>query len=101
MQAHGPIPGRAGDAAGLMASYVRFTDEPRAGFGDDYELAVELFYKLRIMPWRALKPDFQYILNPGGRGLPNASVGTLRWSWRCSVYRAATPAAGVSVFGPS
>lgn len=74
----GALPGRDDDVAGLMASYVHFSDEPGAGFIDDGELAVELFYKAQVTPWFSLKPDLQYIANPGGIGLDDAWVGTLR-----------------------
>ena len=61
-----------------MASWASLSDEPGAGFTDDAELAVELFYKVQLGPWVALKPDLQYIANPGGAGLDDAWVATLR-----------------------
>lgn len=75
---HGPLAGRSDDGAGLMASYVRFSDEPGAGFTDEHELAVEVYYDARVTGWLGLKPVLQYIDNPGGQGLPDAWVGTLR-----------------------
>lgn len=74
----GLIPERDSDVVGLMASYAALSDEPGAGFTDDTELAVELFYKAQITPWLSLKPDIQYIANPGGAGLDDAWVTTLR-----------------------
>jgi porin len=74
----GLIPGRDTDVAGLMASYAALSDEAGAGFTDDAETAVELFYKAQITPWLSLKPDIQYISNPGGAGLDDAWVATLR-----------------------
>jgi porin len=76
----GGIDGRDKDVVGLMASYVHFSDVARAAGSstEDYELAVELFYNIGLTPWLSLKPDLQYIVNPGGAGLDDALVGTLR-----------------------
>ncbi len=74
----GAVPGRDNDIAGLMLSWARLSDEPGAGFTDDAELAVELFYKLQLTPYLSFKPDLQYIANPGGAGLDDAWVATLR-----------------------
>ena len=74
----GLLNGRPKDISGLMASYVGFSDAPGAGFVADYELTVEAFYGFRPVPWFELKPDMQYIINPGGRGVDDALVGTLR-----------------------
>ncbi|MBX2851074.1 MAG: carbohydrate porin [Phycisphaeraceae bacterium] len=74
----GLIPDRDSDVAGLMVSYAGLSDEPGAGFTDEAETAVELFYKAQITPWLSLKPDLQYIANPGGVGLDDAWVTTLR-----------------------
>ncbi|MEM9109933.1 MAG: carbohydrate porin [Planctomycetota bacterium] len=74
----GPIPGRDADIIGLMASRAGLSDEPGAGLTDDAELAVELFYKLHLGEYFSIKPDIQYIMNPGGAGLDDAWVVTLR-----------------------
>jgi carbohydrate-selective porin OprB len=42
------------------------------------ESVVELFYGLSLRPWLVVKPDIQYILNPGAGGARHAVVGTLR-----------------------
>ena len=73
-----PSTDRPDDAVGLMASYVVFSDAPGTDFKADYELAIEAFYAVQLGPILRLKPDLQYIANPGGRGLANATVGTLR-----------------------
>jgi carbohydrate-selective porin OprB len=39
---------------------------------------IELFYGLALRPWLVLKPDLQYILNPGAAGRRAALVATLR-----------------------
>ena len=74
----GMIDGRNDDAAGVMVTYVRFTDESGAGYSDDSETAYEIFYKIQVNDYLAIKPDLQYIANPGGAGLDDAVVGTLR-----------------------
>ena len=74
----GPLTEREHDVTGLMGSYVEFSDEPGAELVDDSELAIEYFYKIPVLPWVTLKPDLQYIANPGGTGLEDAWVGTLR-----------------------
>ena len=74
----GPIPTRDDDAAGVGITWVKFTDDDGAGFTDDSETAIEVFYKLQVMQWASVKPDIQYILTPGGADLNDALVGTLR-----------------------
>jgi porin len=77
----GGIEGRDHDVVGLMLSYVHFSDVARAAgtFTEDYELAVEVFYNIGITPWLSIKPDLQYIVNPGGAGLRDAIVATVRF----------------------
>ena len=77
-QWRGALPGRDADVIGLMASWAGLSDEPGAGFTEDAELAVELFYELQLCAGLTLKPDVQYIANPGGAGLDDAWVVTLR-----------------------
>jgi len=74
----GPIDGRDDEVLGIGVSTVWFSDEPGAGLTDDTETAIELFYKAQVLPWVSVKPDLQYITNPGGIGLDDAIVGTLR-----------------------
>lgn len=76
----GAIPGRDADVMGVMPSYVHFSDAARdAGvYQDRYELAVETFYKAQLCPWLSVKPDLQYIVNPGGNGAEDTLVGTVR-----------------------
>lgn len=74
----GPLPGRDDDIIGLMISAAVLSDEPGAGLTDEAETAVELFYKVQLGDHLSLKPDLQYIANPGGAGLDDAWVATLR-----------------------
>jgi len=76
----GYVPGREHDRFGFLATSVRFSEPARAAatFSDTWELAAELFYRIHLTPWLWLQPDLQYIVNPGGDGLRDALVGTLR-----------------------
>ncbi|MEO0475627.1 MAG: carbohydrate porin [Planctomycetota bacterium] len=78
VQREGLIPERDADIIGLMASWAGLSDELGAGLTDDAELAVELFYKLQLGEYVSIKPDIQYIANPGGAGLDDAWVVTVR-----------------------
>lgn len=78
LQIQSLLRGRPNDVSGLMASYVAFSDAPAAGFRDDHELAIEAFHAIQATGWLTLKPDLQYIVNPGGMGLDDATVATLR-----------------------
>lgn len=77
----GAIPGRDDDILGVMASYVHFSNAAQSAgtFSEDYELAVEAFYKVALTPWVSIKPDLQYIVNPGGNGAEDALVITVRF----------------------
>ena len=74
----GVIDARPRDRFGVYASWVKTSDAQAAGFVDD-ELAIEALYSLQFSPWLTLKPDLQWIHNPGGRGLiDDALVASLR-----------------------
>jgi len=70
LQWTGAIPARDADVMGLGAFNVYFSDQ--AGFAESYETAFEFFYKAQLFGWMAVKPDIQYIVNPGGTGNGNA-----------------------------
>ncbi len=74
----GALPGRDDDALGAAFGLVIFSDEPGAAFSDNEEVAIEFFYKCQATPWISVKPDLQYILNPGGISLSDALVATVR-----------------------
>ncbi len=65
LQWTGMAPGRAKDVLGLGATRVQFSDLDR-DFDEHSEIALELFYKFQLNRWLSVKPDFQYIHNPGG-----------------------------------
>lgn len=69
---HGPFPGRGEDDVGLAMA--------RATTHKDAETALELTYRFVANDWLALRPDFQWIFNPGGdKSMPTAKVGMLRF----------------------
>ncbi len=74
----GVIPHRDEDVLGLGASTGLLSDITGSGLTDDAETALEVFYRLQITPFFAIKPDLQYIINPGGSGADDALVGTIR-----------------------
>ena len=45
---------------------------------DEYETSFETFYKVQLKPWFSIKPDLQYIANPGGQGTRDALAFTMR-----------------------
>jgi carbohydrate-selective porin OprB len=45
-----------------------------AGFEKDHETVYELFCKVQMTPWCSVKPDSQYIVNPGGSANSDATV---------------------------
>jgi porin len=62
----GPIDGRKIDVLGLGATYAHFSRG--VATRDDFELAIETFYRIRFTQWISLKPDLQYIIHPTGAG---------------------------------
>ncbi|MFO1076509.1 MAG: carbohydrate porin [Planctomycetota bacterium] len=77
----GAIDDRDDDATGFLIAHAGLTDDPAAGFQGD-ETAFELFYKLQLTPAISLKPDLQFIVDPGGDPtVDDALVGTLRFEF--------------------
>lgn len=72
----GLLESRDDDVLGLGASYVHFSSD--AGFVDEGELAIETFYELKPAPFVSVRPDVQYIVNPGGGGVGDAVALGLR-----------------------
>lgn len=66
-------------SAGLGVSRGGLSDAPGAGFDDAAETAFELYYGFEPVEWLRLKPDLQYVANPGGdAALDDAWILTLR-----------------------
>jgi porin len=77
----GPIPGRDADVIGfgcyqaIGSSVYRDAVDPRF----EHETGLELYYRIEALPWLAITPDLQYILDPGATGAADdAFVGSLR-----------------------
>jgi porin len=62
----GCIPTRDHDVMGIGFDVAILSTEDGAGVDKRSETAIELFYKIQILPWLAVQPDVQYIINPGG-----------------------------------
>lgn len=74
----GLIPKRPEDTIGLGMSTTNFSNAKKAEFTEKFEIVYEVFYALQFTSWGFLEPDYQYIVHPGGEGLSNASVFTIR-----------------------
>ncbi|MCB9913679.1 MAG: carbohydrate porin [Planctomycetes bacterium] len=71
-----------GEGFGLGATLVEFTSDPAAGFGEERELAFEAFYRAQPLGWLSVKPDVQYVVNPGGDpALDDALAVGVRLEW--------------------
>ena len=82
--AYGLLPTRPHDFAGFGVVYgsysadLRRAEQVRAATNpsvavQDYEMTLELTYGYAVMPGLLLRPDLQFIINPGGnRAIPNA-----------------------------
>ena len=75
LQYVGLVPTRDEDITGIGMFHVSLSGEVQALEQRYSETAVELFHKLQITPWLSLKPDAQYIVNPGGDGHDALAVG--------------------------
>ena len=67
----GLLPGRSRDMTIVSVSYGRFSrDLPDRS----WETVLEINYRTNLTPWLYIAPDFQYVFNPGGGGIPDALV---------------------------
>ena len=74
----GLIPARDADVTGLYWTLAKTSRATGSGFDAD-ESAFEFYYKFEVTPAISLKPDLQYITNPGGvKTADDALVFTLR-----------------------
>jgi len=76
---NGTFEGRDDDGAGVYFSWNDLSDADGAGYPED-ETVLEGFYKIQLTPWCFVKPDIQYVWNPGGASdVDNALVGAVRF----------------------
>jgi porin len=67
-QYYGPIRSRGDDILGLGVHHVSLSGRVQSLEQRYSETAIELFYKVQLSEWASIKPDLQYIVNPGGDG---------------------------------
>jgi porin len=72
LQYQGLLEGRDDDLLGLGFAQGAFSED--AGYVDDYESVLELYYNAQIAPWMGISPSIQYITDPGGSGMANDAV---------------------------
>lgn len=68
---------RPDDSLGFYASWLSFGDDP--AFTESAETAIELYYRLSVCQDVVVRPDLQYIVNPGGdASVDDATVFSVR-----------------------
>lgn len=73
-----PAAWRDGDAVAFGLTAGKFGGEcPRNG----WEVAIEANYRLALPGGAALRPDLQYVINPGGVGARDALVAGVQLEW--------------------
>jgi porin len=81
LQYEGLLPGRSADVLGLGTYQTLPSERYREAVDPDFgrELGVELYYRIALLPWLAVTPDLQVILDPGASGSDDATVALLRF----------------------
>ncbi len=77
----GLLPGRDEDALGFAVTSADLTITEDGKAPADAEISFEWFYGIQITSFSVLKPDLQYVVNPGGNGR-NAVVLGAEWTLR-------------------
>jgi len=67
----GLFPGRDYDVTALAIYYGAFSDDLP---GQNAETVLEINHRFQVSPSTYITPDFQYIFNPNGGGIPDAAV---------------------------
>ncbi len=67
-QYYGPLPTRDDDVCGVGVHHVNLSHKVQALEQRYSETAIEVFYKAQVTEWMSIKPDVQYVVNPGGAG---------------------------------
>lgn len=83
----GTFPGRDNDVVSFMVAYARTNPRltryqrdldsvtPGAAGIQVWESIAEIDYGMQVAPWLVLRPNLQYVMNPGGNGkIPDAFV---------------------------
>lgn len=66
------------DTVSIGAATVLFSNATGASYPKQFEMSIDCTYQLYLFDHFLVQPDFQYIIHPGGQGLRNAIVVTLR-----------------------
>jgi hypothetical protein len=74
----GPFAARPDDLLGFGLSYAHLTSDPAADFSKGSETAVEIFYRLRLSPHLALRPEIRYVLDPATEDASDAVVASVQ-----------------------
>jgi porin len=72
----GPISSRNLDTFGLGVSWAELGHDPR--FSHRQETVTEMFYRFQVTKFFSIKPDIQYIRDPGESNQENCLLGTLQ-----------------------
>lgn len=72
----GPLPSRVHDILGAGVQAIHFSNGYEAR--REFEVSYEIFYRVQLKPWLAIKPDVQYITGPSGKGNGDALAVTVR-----------------------
>jgi len=70
------------DVLGVAAYQAIAGDRYRDHVDSDFtgEAGLEVYYRCQVLPWLAVTPDLQYLVDPGGaRGTEDAVVALLRF----------------------
>ena len=71
----GLVPGRDDDVCGLGVHHVSLSGKVQSLENRYSETAIEAFYKYQLTEFMSIKPDLQYIVNPGGDGRDAIAAG--------------------------
>ena len=75
LQYIGLIPQREEDITGLAVHHVNLSNEIQERESRFSETAIEVFHRFQLTPELSVKPDFHYIVNPGGNGQDSIVAG--------------------------
>jgi len=79
LQYQGLLDGRNDDVLGVGFAQGIFSDYAGAGYTENHENALEVYYNAQITPWLSLSPSIQHISNTGGdKTIKDAVVFGLR-----------------------
>jgi carbohydrate-selective porin OprB len=78
MSVAGPFVGRPDDLLGIGLSYAHLTSDPAADFSKGSETAVEVFYRFRVTPHLAVRPEVRYVLDPATEDAAGAVVASVQ-----------------------